>query len=549
MLAGLIVGICAGLAGVLLNGAIVWLDHALRPARGYWWAFVLPGLGAALSSIFLERVVNEGAGHGVPEVIYSVSRRGGLLRLRSGFSRLVSSCLTIGSGGSAGPEAPVVMSGSAIGSNIARLFSMNDRQRTTLVGCGAAAAIGSIFNAPIAGLIFTMEVILGRWSAAAIFPIAVASVAGTEVSRQLQGNRIPFNHQPFTLGFMDIVASVGLAVFAAGASLALTHAIRTSHHLWDGAPGPKWTRAALGGFLVGGIGLYMPVILGEGYHAISEMIEGAWVPALGFVALAAVVKVVVTSLTLGSGGSGGIFAPCLVVGALVGVAYHGVLAAAWPAVGWVDAGAFALLGMAGLVSGMLQAPLTALFLIVEITGSYGVVLPLILVSVISTTLCNLVERSSFYLKDLEEHGQLLRPGTDARVLTDLRVNELLEHDVHMIREDMPLRELVDVIKQSHRNHFPVENQAGEFVGMVHLDHVRPYLFSPELYDAVMVYQIMDDRPLCASVDDHLPEVLGLMDRHRKFTLPVVDNERFVGMISKGTLLNQYRKELIVQTSP
>ena len=175
----IIVGISSGLAAVALNRSLIFLLHWLQPYRQVWWAFCLPAIGAALSAFFLDKVVKEGAGHGVPEVIYSVSRYGGLMRLRSSFSRLVSSCLTIGSGGSAGPEAPVVMSGAAIGSNIARFFSLNDRQRVVLVGCGAAGAIASIFNAPIAGMIFSMEVILGEWAAASLIPIAIAAVAGT----------------------------------------------------------------------------------------------------------------------------------------------------------------------------------------------------------------------------------------------------------------------------------------------------------------------------------------------------------------------------------
>ncbi|MGD9017314.1 MAG: chloride channel protein, partial [Desulfobacterales bacterium] len=188
ILLGAVVGLCSGIAAILLNRSLMAILSFLSHYRGFAWSFLLPAAGAALSSLFLNKVVREGAGHGVPEVIYSVSRYGGLLRLRSSFSRLVSSCLTIGSGGSAGPEAPVVMSGAAIGSNIARLFFLNDRQRIVLVGCGAAGAIGAIFNAPIAGTIFSMEVILGEWAAINLIPIAISAVAGTEISRLLQGN-------------------------------------------------------------------------------------------------------------------------------------------------------------------------------------------------------------------------------------------------------------------------------------------------------------------------------------------------------------------------
>ena len=193
MVMAILVGICSGLAALALSRSLEAILSTLHHYRHLWWAFLLPGAGAALSSLFLGKIVNEGAGHGVPEVIYSVSRYGGLLRFRSSFSRLISSCLTIGSGGSAGPEAPVVMSGSAIGSNIAQFFSLNDRQRVTLVGCGAAGAISAIFNAPIAGLVFSIEVILGEWKSPTIVPIALASVAGTQVSHLLRGDQILFS--------------------------------------------------------------------------------------------------------------------------------------------------------------------------------------------------------------------------------------------------------------------------------------------------------------------------------------------------------------------
>ncbi len=550
MVIGLIVGVCSGLAALALNRSLEAMFEWLHHYRHYWWAFILPGAGAALSSLFLDKVVKEGAGHGVPEVIYSVSRYGGLLRFRSAWSRLVSSCLTIGSGGSAGPEAPVVMSGSAIGSNIAWFFSLNDRQRVTIVGCGAAGAISSIFNAPIAGLVFTVEVVLGEWTALNIIPIAIASVAGTEVSRILQGNQIAFSHPGFQIDLADIVACIGLAVVTAAASVLLTRALRSMHHVSARVPAAPWARAMIGGCAVGLIGFVLPVVMGEGYHSIREIINGAFEGGLTLVAVAALAKVLATSLTLGWGGSGGIFAPCLVVGSLTGLAYHRFLTLFIPSVDWVAEGSFALLGMAGLVSGILQAPLTGIFLIVEITGGYGVILPLILVSAISTTLCHYVEPASFYLKDLVERGHLLRPGTDARVLSDLGIMELLETDCLTVSPNMSLREFIDVIKRSHRNHFPVESEeTGRFMGMIQLQDIRPYLFDPVMYDAVILDQIMDPRPDVVHPNEDLSEVLQRMDAKRLFSMPVVADGRFLGMISKATLLDQYRKELRVQTVP
>ena len=322
ILMAVIVGNCSGLASVILNRSLLAMSEWLHHFRSHWWVFVLPAIGAALSSLFLEKVVKEGAGHGVPEVIYSVSRYGGLLRFRSSFSRLISSCLTIGSGGSAGPEAPVVISGAAIGSNIAKYFSLNDRQRVTLVGCGAAGAISSIFNAPIAGMVFAIEVIVGEWKSVNIVPIAIASVAGTEISRILQGNQIPFGHHLFKIDLLNVFACIGLAVLSAAASILLTRMLRSMHTVSHKVSGPLWLKAAIGGCAVGIIGLFLPVVLGEGYHAVEALIGGIYAKGLAFVALASFAKIAATALTLGWGGSGGIFAPCLVIGSLVGVTYH-----------------------------------------------------------------------------------------------------------------------------------------------------------------------------------------------------------------------------------
>jgi CIC family chloride channel protein len=544
-----IVGNCSGLASVALNRSLVMMFDWLHHFRHYWWAFVLPAAGAALSSLFLEKVVNEGAGHGVPEVIYSVSRYGGLLRFRSSFSRLISSCLTIGSGGSAGPEAPVVISGSAIGSNIAKYFSLNDRQRVTLVGCGAAGAISSIFNAPIAGMVFAIEVIVGEWKSVNIVPIAIASVAGTEISRLLQGNQIPFNHHLFNLNPLNVFACLGLAVLSAAASILLTRMLRSMHKVSHKVSAPVWIRAAIGGCAVGVIGLFLPVVLGEGYHTVEILIEGQYDQVLAVVALASFAKIAATSITLGWGGSGGIFAPCLVIGSLVGVTYHHLLVLFWPSISWVNEGYYALLGMAGLISGMMQAPLTGIFLIIEITGGWEVILPLIMVSAVTTTLCHYFEPASYYLKDLVEHGHLLRPGTDARVLSDLNVTELIEKDCIVVKQGMLLRDFIDIIKKSHRNYFPVQDdQNGDFLGMIHLDDIRPYLFDPVMYDAVFLGQIMNTQVEVVHPDDDLLDVVRKMDMKGLFSMPVVVNNRFLGLISKATILDQYRKELMVQTS-
>jgi len=546
---GVVVGSCSGLAALALHYGIVALSGLVRGYRPFWWAFILPGLGAALSALFVDKLFREGnAGHGVPEVVYSVSRFGGLMRFRSCFSPLISSCLTIGSGGSAGPEAPVVMSGAAIGSNIAQLFSLNERQRVTLLGCGTAGAIAAIFNAPIAGLVFTIEVIVGEWSAVNIVPIAVAAVSGAQVCRLLQGNQIAFTSFQFATDIVDTLGAVGLAVVTAAACILLTRALRLSHRISLTVPVPVWLRAAMGGCVVGGMGLFLPDVLGQGYHSIQTVVEGGFSNGLALVALVVLGKILATAVTLGWGGSGGIFAPSLVIGSFSGLMFFRIIDWIWPEIAWADEGCFALLGMAGMISGMLQAPLTGIFLIVEITGGYAVILPLMLVSVISTTLCHAFEPASFYMKDLVEKGRVLRPRTDARVLADLRVAELVETDCLTVTKEMRLGDFVKIMQKSRRNFFPVEDETtGAFLGMVRLDDIREYLFDPMLYKTVFVEQIMDSQVETVGLDDDVSKILARMDAGGLFSMPVVADGRFVGMISKATLLDKYRYELMVQT--
>lgn len=547
---GIVVGLCSGLAALALNRSLIFMMDTLHHLRHYWWAFLLPAAGAVSSAVFLNTIIKEGAGHGVPEVIYSISRYGGLLRLRSIISRLVASCLTIGSGGSAGPEAPVVVSGAAIGSNIANFFSLNERQRITLVGCGTAGAIASIFNAPLTGIIFTMEIILGEWSMVNIIPIAVAAVAGAEISRHLRGNIIAFESSVnFHLSSYHFIACVGIAICASVASVVFTRSLRGMHKLSQRMPVPFWVKAATGGAIVGLIGFVVPESMGEGYHTIHQMIEGIFKEGIGIAVIGCLAKMLTTSMTLGWGGSGGIFAPSLVIGSFTGIAYHRVITFFFPSVPWVNEGCFALLGMAGMISGILQAPLTGIFLILEITGSYEVMLSLIIVSALSTTITHYAEPASFYLKELAESGKLLRPGTDSRVLADINIREVLETDCIPVTPDMLLREFVYTVKQSTRNYFPVEEPVtGKFLGMIQLDNIKPYIFNTLMYDTVLVEQIMDADPDTVSCDDDLSDVLKKMDMKRCFSMPVISNGKFAGMVSKATLLDKYRDELNVQTT-
>jgi CIC family chloride channel protein len=549
MIAGAVVGIFAGLAAVALRLSLASVLEFLAPYRQYGWAFILPGIGAMCSYLFLDKVMREGAGHGVPEVIYAVSRRGGLIRLRSTFSRLISSFLTIASGGSAGPEAPVVMSGSAIGSNIAKFLGLNDRQRMTLVGCGTAGAIASIFHAPVAGLIFAVEIILGEWKFVNIIPITIAAVAGAQISEAIIPEKELFQHHPFDIFAGDILGSIGLALFTAIISVIFTRTLRQVGALAKRTPVSPWLRAVMGGCTVGAIGIYMPMVLGEGYHPIMEMVGGTFPMAFWLVFLALFLKIFVTSMTLGWGGSGGIFAPCLVIGSLSGVVFHKAMLFVLPNAVVTSEGAYALLGMTGIMAGVMQAPLSSIFLIAEITGGYEAILLLLLVSSISSTLSHIIEPASFYFKDLIERGEFMRPGTDARVLSDLSLNELIETNYTPVSENMVFREFIDIIRNSHRNHYPViSDETGNYLGMVRVSRIRKYALDPAFYDMIFINQIMDTDMVTVSFDDDLHDVLEFMESFNIDHIPVVDHHRFSGMISKARILDLYRRELIMQTN-
>ena len=545
---GIIVGVFSGFAALGLNWALEFVSHHLSQVARQGYLVVLPAVGIFLTVVFLKYIVRDFSGHGVPDVIHSVSLKGGFLKLRSSFSKLIGSLLTISFGGSAGPEAPVVISGAAIGANIATYFKSNDKIRVAVTGSGAAAAIAAIFNAPIAGVIFTMEVILGEWSAMNMLPIAISSVTGTVISRMFNGNRIPFSHRLIQVNFNDILASAVFPLVIALFAVAFIKSLKHTQVLFKKMIGSAMIRALLGGLLVGGVILFFPHVKGEGYALVKDLIGGSYSATIGFLLVLVILKIIVTSITLGAGGAGGVFAPSLVIGSLAGVFYFQLITMIFPGATFSGAPLFALCGMAGILSGTLHAPLTGIFLIVEITGGYDVILPLLLVSFLSATLVKLVEKYSIYQYELVEKGLLLRPRTDARILADMKTEELLEKDLIPIYPEMRLQDLVPIIEESGRNFFPVEDrESGLFLGMVNFSDIKAFLFRPELAGCIIVEEVMRSDIPRASYSDSMVEILKKFDLTNVWSIPVIQNGKFMGLISKATLLDHYRKELKAQT--
>lgn len=542
-----VIGVGGGIASIGLNRTLDIAREALNSYRGSWYSFILPAIGAVFSTFFLNYIAKDVGGHGVPEVIYSVTKKGGLLRLRSSFSRLISCAFTIASGGSAGPESPVVISGASIASNIACFFRMRDRQRIILVGGGAAAAIASIFNAPVAGIAFSLEAIIGEWTSTNVVIIAVASVVGTEISRVFQGNQIPFKGGSFFITNIDLLACIVLSLFTCASSVFIMKFLRIIKSISSGFTSSLILRAGCGGLLVGIIGLFLPEVLGEGYDAIRSVIYGNYSDGIIITGLIILGKIFATSLTIGTGGMGGLFAPCLVVGSFVGLFYYRLLLIIFPSVHWAGQAYFALLGMAGVISSVLQAPMTGIFLITEITGGYHVLVSVVLVSVISVCLSRLFEPFSVYHQELAARGELLRPRTDRRILSELNIIELIDQNYYEIRPEMRLRDFIELIKQMDFHFFPViESKSNKYIGLIHLDDIRGYLFDPNLYDTILVEELINPAIPTISLEYELDEVIDMFDYGNVATLPVVHDGRFIGLISKSRMLDHYRKELIVE---
>jgi CIC family chloride channel protein len=545
---GILVGLCSGLAAVGLNYGLEHLSHRLNAFSGKLHLILFPAAGIALTVLILKYVIKDFGGHGVPEVIHSVSIKGGALKFRSSFSKLIGSLITISSGGSAGPEAPVVISGAAIGSNISGYFKSNQKIRVAVTASGAAAAIASIFNAPVTGIIFTMEVILGDWAPHNMLPVAISSITGTIVSRLLKGNQIPFKHRQFDVNINDIFATIGLAAAFAVFSLVFIKLLKWISTVLDKYIKNSLFQALSGGLLVGAVTVFFPYVKGEGYGVVRQLIAGEFAAPVLTVLLLILMKMLATSLTLGSGGAGGVFAPSLLIGSLGGLFYYQLLTIVFPQTTFTGAALFSLVGMAGMLSGTLHAPLSGIFLIFEITGGYDAILPLLLVSFLTSTLVKLVEKHSIYHHELVKKGFLLRPRTDGRILSEIQPQELLETGLMTVYPEMVLKDVIPLIEKSRRNYFPVEDRnTGEFLGMVYFNDIKSYLFNPTMLNSIIVEEVMQTDLTTVSLDDSVADILATFDATHSWSLPVVKNKKFQGLISKATMLDHYRRELKAQT--
>lgn len=548
-----LVGVASAAVAVALRSGVHRLFDLLEPLRGTAAGIALPAVGA-LAGVWVVRVLfREPGGHGVPAVLESVSRQGGFMRVRSIFSRLFGSLLTVAGGGSAGLEGPIVFSAAAVGSSIGGGLRLAERQRIRLLACGVAGGIGAIFGAPLTGLIFAMEVVLAEWTLGTVIPVAVSAAVATEIGRLLLGAEGAFHAGAFEWDSADLAAAAPLGALCGLVSVALVVAIFRVERLASRLKARPLLRAyglvaALAGLGVGLIGWRMPDAIGEGYDVVSRALSGDL--HLGGSLLLALLagKFLASTLTLGSNAPGGIFAPSLVLGALLGAGFGRVLLALIPGVEFSDPGFFALAAMAGLVAGTMQAPFTGIFLALETTGGWNQTLPLMVVATLSALVSRSLLKHSFYTWEVAESGRLLRPGTDSRILADLTVGEMIDAESVSIQAGKTLQDLAVLLPSTQRNHFAVIDEDGRLQGVLDLSHLRAFIFDDALRQVTPVDTVMEVRPALRETQS-LFEATQEFERSGSWVLPVVDDQgRFLGTLSKSTLFDRYRSELIVQTA-
>ena len=542
LLLSVLTGLLCGGAAVLLKLAIHAIQAGLDSVvpQGSWPSLLLPGAGMLLSLLIVRYIVRDHIGHGVTKVLQAVSKNESKIKSHNVWSSLLTSALTIGFGGSVGAEAPIVYTGAAIGSNLGRYCGMSYRGMTLLLGCGAAGAVAGIFNAPLAGVLFTLEILLFNLSMSGILPLMLSSVSATLVSYLCLGRGSQFAAAVVPFSMQNIPLYMLLGVFLGFCSLYFVRATLALED-WMGKwknPYLRWFFCALA---LGLLLFFFPPLRGEGYDFLGGLLRGEQA-GLVFLLLVLLLKVFSMTFTNAGGGVGGTFGPTLFMGGIAGSVFALVFNRLFP--GQVPVANAVLVGMAGLMAGVMQAPLTAIFLIAEISGGYALLVPLILTSAVSYGVTRLFEKYSIYSKRIAASGELLTHDSDQAVLTLLRTDSLLETDFVSVRIDDTLRVLVEAVSRSRRNIFPVLDSRGHFQGYVSLADIRQDMFSTQLYDTRHVYNYMKTAPEYVFLDESMDSVMRKFEKTGAWNLPVVDQERtYLGFLSKSRIFSTYREEL------
>lgn len=550
VLLAVLIGVASGLFSILFKWMIDLVRHAATapwPGAG-WLAYgpylVAPVIGGLLVGPIVNRFAAEAKGHGVPEVMYAVAKKGGIIRLRVPIVKAIASALTIGTGGSAGREGPIVQIGSGLGSVTGQWFRMSEDRIKTLLACGAAAGIAATFNAPIGGAIFALEVILGEFTAYTFSLIVVSAVAAAAVSHVFWGNvpvlQVP-QYQLVNPG--EFLLYAGLGLLAAGVALLYTRVLYFTEDLFDGERRvPEWVKPAIGGLLFGSVALLLPESFGAGYEVMDKALLGHL--PLALMATLVLVKILTTSLTIGSGGSGGIFAPGLFIGTMLGGAFGAVVHGLWPET-TAASGAYALVGMGAVFAGMTQAPITGILLIFEMTRDYRIILPLMLACVIASLASGAISRETIYTLKLLRRGISLRAGRDVRVLQSLRVRDVMSTGVETVPVSASVGHVVERMGRSRHNGFPVVDGANRLVGVITLMDVRNLELPGRLETPVA--KAMTQHLVTVTPEDTLEEALHRITFRDVGRLPVVDPQdpsRLVGLVTRSDILKGYERSVL-----
>lgn len=558
-----IIGILASFAAYILHTLIHQIQAILT--EGFevnsfnWLYLVFPVIGIYLTSLFVRYVVRDNISHGITRILYAISSKRSHLKPHNCWSSVIASAITIGFGGSVGAEAPIVLTGSAIGSNLGQLFKIDNKTMMLLVGCGAAAAIAGIFKAPIAGLVFTLEVLMVDLTMASLLPILVASITANVFTWALMGGKSLFTFVMDSAWQVDrLPACVLLGLFCAFISLYFIRTMTFCEGIFAKMKRHPYGKLAVGGVMLSSLIFLFPALYGEGYSAINILLNGTteadWNQLLDkslfyghgnllvvYIALVLLTKVFATSCTNGAGGCGGTFAPSLFIGGFGGFLF----ARLWNMyqIGvYVPEKNFTLLGMAGVMAGVMHAPLTGIFLIAEITGGYALFVPLIIVSVVSVMGISIFEPHSIYAMRLARQGKLITHHTDRAVLTLMSMDSIIEKDYISVAPDMPLGKLVNVISRSQTDFIPVLDVGGRLLGDIDITKIRHIVFRTELYNKFYVSQLMSHVPAVLYTNEPMELVMKKFERSNAEYLPIVDiNNKLTGFISRTRLYTMYRK--------
>lgn len=550
-----IVGVVAGFGAIGFRYLIFFVQTISYGSGGnllelvqtipWYYRITIPTIGGLIVGPLVYFFAREAKGHGVPEVMEAVALRGGMIRKRIVVVKSIASAISIGTGGSVGREGPIVQIGSAIGSTIGQFLKVSADRTRTLVGCGAAAGIAATFNAPIAGTMFALEVILGDFGLSTFSPIVISSVTSTAISRHFLGNIPAFIVPSYDLiSLWELLIYVLMGLFCALVAVLFTKVLYKSEDLFDILKFPEYLKAGLGGLIIGCIGFLYPHILSVGYPAMDL----ALMQKLSMWTMLALIvfKIMATSITIGSGGSGGIFAPSLFIGAMAGGFFGNVAHGIFPGI-TASPGAYSIVGMGAVVSGTTHGPLSAILILFEMTGDYKIILPLMIACIISALISGQIYKESIYTLKLSRRGVNIKAGKEVNVLKSIIVKDVMTHKVETMPESMKLGSLAEIISKSKNNSFPVTDSDGRLKGILSYFDYRDFIYDENLKDLLVAKDLATLKVITISHDANLYDAFEKISSKDFSILPVVasdDPGRLVGVLSRRDIISAYDKAVI-----